>query len=135
MADVTTRRDFLRQGTVAGLTVGSLGALVGACGGSDEPTGGDAAGAPEGNIRYIKAPNLDDDAAIQKQLAAQFHRANPGITVKSSIYDIANAETELTTAFAGNDPADITQMQNTTWPEFAAAGALVDLTDRVKDPA
>jgi ABC-type glycerol-3-phosphate transport system substrate-binding protein len=135
MADVTTRRDFLRQGTVAGLTVGSLGALVGACGGSDEPAGGDAAGAPQGSIRYIKAPNVDEDAAIQKQLAAQFHRAEPGITVKSSIYDIANAETELTTAFAGNDPADITQMQNTTWPEFAAAGALVDLTDRVKDAA
>jgi len=132
MVDFTTRRDFLRHGTAAGLTVGSLGALLGACGDSDPERGAGSRGNVRGTIRYIKAPNLEDDERLQEAIAAEFHRANAGITVNPSIYDIANAETELTTAFAGNNPADITQMQNTTWPEFAAAGALVDLTDRVK---
>jgi ABC-type glycerol-3-phosphate transport system substrate-binding protein len=127
-----TRRRLLQHGAAAGLSTGSLSALLSACGGDDDSA--DRSNL-SGSITYIKGPNTDpaEDKRIQRQLEAAFRKVSPKIAVETRFYDPATAATRLTTAFAGNSPPDISQLQNVFWPRLAAAGALLDITDRVKD--
>ena len=125
-----SRRAFLERVTAAGVAVGA-GNILAACGG-----GGDAASSGSvaaGTITFIKGPNFDKDLAFQRQTAGTFHGRNPKITVQPKLYDWANVETQLTTAFAGPNPPDVIYMADTLWPKFAAAGALLDISSRVKD--
>jgi multiple sugar transport system substrate-binding protein len=127
-----SRREFLRAGAGGGLLLAS-GGLLAACGGDDpaSPANGEAAG----DIRFLKGPNWAEDLKWQRETAKAFTAENPKITVRPSLYDWATVETQLTTAFAGNEPPDIIYMADTLWPKFADANALLDLTDYVNDSA
>lgn len=126
-----SRRDLIQRGAALGFAATSAGTLLGAC-------GGDSQSAPKrasGVVTYLKNPTSADETALVNKVLPDFHRLQPNIKVVASAYDITAAETKLTTAFASNSPPDVTQMADTLWPKFAAAGALADLTDRVKDPS
>lgn len=126
-----SRRTFLLKG---GATVGTLGVggILAACGGGSS---GGAAGASTGAITFLKGPNAANDLDLQKTAAKRFTAAHPKIKVTPSMYDWASVETKLTSSYASNTPPDVCYMADTLWPKFAAAGALADITDRVKDPA
>jgi multiple sugar transport system substrate-binding protein len=130
----TSRREFLRRGAGAGMLLSAGGGLLAACGDSSGAAKGTAAAA-SGSIRFLKGPNWADDLSWQRETAAAFTKAHPSITVTPSLYDWASVETQLTTAFASNAPPDIVYMADTLWPKFADAGALLDLSDYVNDPA
>jgi multiple sugar transport system substrate-binding protein len=133
MGASTSRREFLRRGAEAGALL-SAGGLLAACGGE---SGGAAANATtaSGTIRFLKGPNFADDLAWQRESAAAFTQRHPKIHITPSLYDWASVETQLTTAFASNAPPDMVYMADTLWPKFADAGALLDLTEYVDDPA
>ena len=132
MQEGTSRREFLRYGAGGGLLF-ATGGLVAACGGDDSSSA--AKGEASGTVRFLKGPNWADDLKWQRQTAQAFTREHPKIQVTPSLYDWASVETQLTTAFASNSPPDIVYMADTLWPKFADAGALLDLTDYVNDPA
>jgi multiple sugar transport system substrate-binding protein len=69
-------------------------------------------------------------------LIAEFERANPEIRVRVQQIPWVAAYEKLLTAFAGESLPDVCQLGNTWIAEFAALGALDDLTPRVgKDAA
>jgi ABC-type glycerol-3-phosphate transport system substrate-binding protein len=122
-----SRRGFLERVAATGVVAGS-GGLLAACGGDD---GEDSIAA--GTITFIKGPNFEDDLKFQKELGRRFNASHPKITVQARLYDWANVETQLTTAFASPNPPDVVYMADTLWPKFAAAGALKDITDEVNE--
>lgn len=129
-----TRREFVRVGAGGGLLLLSGGGLLAACGGDDDAAPGPD-GEVAGDIRFLKGPNWADDLKWQRDTAKAFTAEHPNVTVKPSLYDWASVETQLTTAFAGNQPPDIIYMADTLWPKFADANALLDLTEYVNDSA
>ncbi len=124
-----SRRSFLERVAATGVVVGGAG-LFAACGGDDDD---DAVAA--GTITFIKGPNFEDDLKFQQGLGKSFQASHPKVTVKARLYDWANVETQLTTAFASPNPPDVVYMADTLWPRFADANALLDLTEYVNDPA
>jgi ABC-type glycerol-3-phosphate transport system substrate-binding protein len=132
LAQPLSRRQLLGRGAGAGLLL-SAGGLLAACGdsGSKAATTGEASG----SIRFLKGPNWADDLKWERKIAAAFTAEHPKIKVTPALYDWASVETQLTTAFASNSPPDIVYMADTLWPKFADAGALLDLSDYVDDPA
>ncbi len=133
MGEGTSRRDFLRAGAGGGLLLATSGFAV-ACGG-DDPSPAAQGDEVAGDIRFLKGPNWADDLKWQREAARAFTAEHPRIEVEPSLYDWASVETQLTTAFAGNEPPDIVYMADTLWPKFADVGALLDLSDYVDDPA
>ncbi len=133
MSEGKSRREFLRYGAGGGLVL-VTGGLAAACG-SDDTTKSAAKGEVAGDVSFLKGPNWADDLKWQRETARAFTADHPRITVEPNLYDWASVETQLTTAFAGNAPPDIVYMADTLWPRFADAGALLDLTPYVDDPA
>jgi ABC-type glycerol-3-phosphate transport system substrate-binding protein len=127
-AAVLSRRQLLELGAAGGIVLVG-GGLVGACGGDEGPAG--ARGAVEGTISYVKGPFSDVDLRIQRQLARGFERQHPKARIKPSLYAWESREAELTTAFASPSPPDVSYQGDAIWVPFAAAGGLVDLTERV----
>jgi multiple sugar transport system substrate-binding protein len=133
-----SRRNFLIRG---GAALGAIGAggLLAACGGGGKSGGsgggGGGGGEVAGDITFLKGPNAANDLDLQKAAAAKFMAEKPKIKVTPSMYDWASVETKLTSSYASNTPPDVCYMADTLWPKFAAAGALADITDRVKDPS
>ncbi|MGH2944889.1 MAG: extracellular solute-binding protein [Solirubrobacteraceae bacterium] len=105
------------------------GGLLAACGGDDDPSG--AARDLKGTISYVKGPFSDDDLAIQKRLAENFQAEHPGVRIEPSLYAWESREAELTTAFASQAPPDVSYQGDAIWVPFAAAGGLMDLSERV----
>jgi len=129
--DPLSRRDFLRSGALAGAAV-SVGPLLASCGGEEEA---DNAATGKATINYLKGPNHENDLRFQENFAREFRARNPNITVQPSLYDWGNADTELTTAYASEDPPDVVYTGDSFWPKFAEAGALLDLSEYVNDPS
>lgn len=123
-----SRRELLERGAAGGLLLVSGGFLA-ACGGEDSPS--QSSGDITGTISYVKGPFNDDDLAIQKRLAQAFQRRHSGARVRPSLYAWESREAELTTGFASQSPPDVSYQGDAIWVPFAAAGGLVDLSERV----
>jgi multiple sugar transport system substrate-binding protein len=121
-----SRREFLKVGGAAALSLSGLAALAG-CGG-----GGGGSATAKGTVSYIKGPHSTNDLVLQQQLAAEFKKAHPEITVKPALYDWSTSDTKLTAAYASPNPPDVAYLVTAVFPKFADAGAIMDLTDRVK---
>ncbi|GIV62405.1 MAG: sugar ABC transporter substrate-binding protein [Rhodothermaceae bacterium] len=65
---------------------------------------------------------------VVARLLPDFEREHPGIRVRVQPIPWASAHEKLLTAFAGDATPDLCQLGNTWIPEFAALGALEDLT-------
>lgn len=128
-----SRRDFLKMSAVSGAALASGGVLA-ACGGSSSTK---TAAKTSGPVRLTTAKFdwVPNDLAYQQKLATQFHQTHPNITVVPASYPTTTEAAYLTSQYASSSPPDIVYHADNTWVEFAAAGALLDITDRVKDPA
>ena len=117
----TSRRRVLGLGTTA-LT----GLAVGGCAGGDSTVNGKTV------VTFLNWEETKGQP-LGEAIAA-FEKKNPDIqveiqpTISGSGYD-----TKMRTALAGNNPPDIFRINDDYIPEFAANGALLDLSGYVKD--
>jgi ABC-type glycerol-3-phosphate transport system substrate-binding protein len=87
---------------------------------------------PRGEISFLKAPHhAQDRRFIREHIAAFAKRQRDDVSVKVSYFDWATLDADLTAAFS-SDPPDLTYLVSRAWARFADAGALADMTDRVK---
>ncbi|MBB6172798.1 N,N'-diacetylchitobiose transport system substrate-binding protein [Nocardiopsis mwathae] len=112
--------------TVAALGT-SLALLATACGG-----GGDGAADGDTLEVWIMDGTNPDAGDYFADVAAAF-KERTGADVRVEFVQWADAHDKFVTAIAGRRLPDIAEVGSTWTPEFADAGALVDLTDRVGD--
>ncbi|WP_106767319.1 sugar ABC transporter substrate-binding protein [Paenibacillus faecalis] len=97
--------------------------ILAGCGSNEsESSGGDS----EGGTKELKVWLMGDET--DKTLINEFEEKNPGIKVSVQSIPWANAHDKLLTAVASKSGPDVVQMGTTWIPEFAEAGALLDLT-------
>jgi multiple sugar transport system substrate-binding protein len=71
------------------------------------------------------------EGEVVRALVPDFERLNPGVRVRVQQIPWSAAHEKLLTAYVGETTPDVAQMGNTWIPEFAAIGAIDDLTARV----
>ena len=136
---MTSRRMIRSATTVAALLVTSA-ALAG-CGG-DDPSGTDNPavnkGAGEGAVEDPTEPTtvtffswIGNDPAMKKT-AEKFNKLHPNITIKFQNVPAESAAQVLTTRIAGNNPPDVAFVNASDTSDYAARGALVDLTNYIE---
>ena len=131
--------------TLAVLATASL--LVAACGGDDDddaagttPAGSDApatdgTAAPAGDGETIRLwLNANDTPQeVVDYAIAEFNKVHPDVTVQLERQQWTGLVEKLTTALSGNDAPDIVEFGNTQAQSFEAAGAVVDLSDKLEE--
>jgi multiple sugar transport system substrate-binding protein len=116
-----TRRDFLHSiGLVSG--VGCMSQLAGACSKNEAPAGEESVV----NILWSDVTNA------YAPLLADFTRAT-GIQVIQTIVPYNQRLDKINTAVLGGGDFDVLQMDTVWTAQFAAAGWVDDLTDRITD--
>ena len=75
---------------------------------------------------------LGREGEVAGDLVREFERRNPGIRVEVQQIPFTAGHEKLLTAFVGRATPDVAQVGNTWVPEFAALGAIEDLTDRAR---
>src|SRR5690606_33053593 len=76
---------------------------------------------------------MGEEGKKLSELTAKFEEQNPGIKVKVQAIPWDTAHDKLLTAVASGKGPDVLQLGTTWVPEFADAGALLDLTSYLKD--
>jgi multiple sugar transport system substrate-binding protein len=80
------------------------------------------------NLSVWKAPHTDDDQVFFDEQLAVFMEQNPGIQVEYRVTPWATWQETYTSAFASDEPPDVSYVVDSFFPKFADAGALVDLS-------
>ncbi|GAB3212528.1 sugar ABC transporter substrate-binding protein [Marinactinospora thermotolerans] len=95
--------------------------------------GGDSSGGGERTLDvWIMEGTHPDASAFFDEVAADFEERT-GATVNVEFIPWADAHDKFVTAIAGDTMPDVAEVGTTWTPEFAQAGALADITDRVGD--
>jgi multiple sugar transport system substrate-binding protein len=71
------------------------------------------------------------NSPTMKKLAQQFHEEHPNITIKFENVPAEQAGQVLTTRIAGNNAPDVAYVNASDTSDYAARGAVVDLTDYI----
>jgi N,N'-diacetylchitobiose transport system substrate-binding protein len=80
---------------------------------------------------WLMNGSASDD--LVKQLNTEFEAAHPGVTVKYEVQQWNGIVSRLNGALAAPQPPDVVETGNTQTANYAAAGALMDLTDKRAD--
>lgn len=128
--DPLSRRALLKIGMSSAVALPTAQFLA-ACGGGGQSTAGKDVG---GSLTYISGPNNDKDQGFKDALASAFTKEHKDVKVRSTFFDWETMDADLTAAYAGDAPPDVAYLVSRAWPQYAAAGALADLTERVKSP-
>ncbi len=105
--------------TVACMLVFSL--ILAGCGGKDKTTTADGK-------RILKVWGMGGEGGSLPNMVEAFEKANPDIDVQVQQIPWDSAHDKLLTAVASKNGPDVIQMGMTWIPEFANAGALLDLS-------
>jgi ABC-type glycerol-3-phosphate transport system substrate-binding protein len=119
------RAELLRRAAALGVSLTAFGGIAGAV------TGSAGAATQAITLRYQKGPHIANDLEVQNRYSKVYTAKRPNVTIKNELYDWGQMATQLTTEFASSPP-DITYEVDIVYPTFAKAGALVDLTSRVR---
>jgi multiple sugar transport system substrate-binding protein len=119
-----SRRKVLQRAAAGGLAL-TWGGAISAC-------SNDGSDSSQRTLTFIKGPHHPDELKFQRANAAAFMQAHKDYRIDPSLYDWGTVDTELTTAFASSNPPDISYLVTRLWTQFADAGAIQDVTDRVK---
>ncbi len=84
--------------------------------------------APAGGGTTLRFWTFGREGEVVGELLAEFERAHPGTHVVVQNMPLSAAHEKLLTAFAGDALPDLCQLGNTWIPEFAALGALEELS-------
>ena len=107
-------------------TVVAAGLLLAACGSGSS---GDDESATSLTWWVMKGTNPDSSAFYAD--AKKEFKAKTGATLKIQEVEWADAHDKLVRTFAGGGGPDVSEIGTTWTPEFAAAGGLADLSDRI----
>lgn len=110
------------------LIVTLLSVVLSACGNDNKDDGGSSSGSDK-----ITVWAMGEEGKLLKEMAKEFEKENEGLTVEVQALPWENAHDKLLTAVASGNGPDVLQLGATWIPEFAEAGALLDLSDYVKD--
>jgi N,N'-diacetylchitobiose transport system substrate-binding protein len=80
---------------------------------------------------WLMNGSASDD--LVKQLNTEFEAAHPGVTVKYEVQQWNGIVSRLNGALAAPQPPDVVETGNTQTANYAAAGALLDVTDKRAD--
>lgn len=97
------------------------------------PIGGQALASSEGEtltVWIMEGTNPDPEPFFEA--VAEAFTAETGATLDVQFVQWADAKDQFTTGIAGGTLPDVAEVGTTWTPEFAAAGALVDVTERVE---
>jgi len=83
---------------------------------------------PDDSETTLRIWAMGREGEVLQQLMPEFERRHPGIHVDIQQLPWTSAHEKLLTAFAGDATPDLCQLGNTWIPEFAALGALDDLS-------
>ena len=134
-----TRRRIRSTTAVAATLLLASSALAGCAGGDSSGTDNPAArkGAGEGAVKDPTEPTtvtffswIGSDPNMKKT-AADFEELHPNIDIKFQNVPAEQAAQVLTTRIAGNNPPDVAYVNASDTADYAARGALVDLTDYI----
>src|SRR5258705_8996700 len=92
-----------------------------------------ASTAPEARTLTVWLMNGSAGDDLIKQLNDEFTAAHPGVTVKYEVQQWNGIVSRLNGALAAPEPPDVVETGNTQTANYAAAGALMDLTDKRAD--
>ena len=109
-----------------------------ACGGqTEESPGNTQQGKGAGPVPEPEEPTTVTffswvgNSPTMKKLAKQFHEEHPNITIKFENVPAEQAGQVLTTRIAGNNAPDVAYVNASDTSDYAARGAVVDLTDYI----
>jgi multiple sugar transport system substrate-binding protein len=108
--------------------------LVACSVGTKPKTGG---GAGQGPVKDPKSPvtitfsSWVGSDPTMKQMAADFHKLHPNITIQFQNVSADNASEKLTTQIAGGDPPDVAYIDASATADFASRDALVNLDNYI----
>ncbi|WP_026180892.1 sugar ABC transporter substrate-binding protein [Demetria terragena] len=120
----------MRSTRMSGIAaVAAAGILLAGCG--DDGTTGGSEGGGDKDITWwvMKGTNANAKTFYDDVKAA--YKKKTGGTLTVSEVEWADAHDRLVRAFAGGDGPDVSEIGTTWTPEFAAAGGLTDLTDKI----
>lgn len=89
--------------------------------------------APEARTLTVWLMNGSASDDLVKALNAEFEAAHPGVTVKYEVQQWNGIVSRLNGALAAPQPPDVVETGNTQTANYAAAGALADVTDKRAD--
>lgn len=119
---------FTSKSAVAAALATSL--VLAGCGDSGSSGGSDDTSGKQITFWIMKGTNPDASSYYKK--AKKAFKKETGATVKIQEVDWENAHKKFVTSFAGDTGPDVAEIGTTWTPEFAAAGGLADVTDKVK---
>jgi len=114
------------------ITVLIMSMFLAACGTSentDDAGGGEGAGDKQ---KTISVWAMGEEGKKLSELSAKFEEENPNIKVNVQAIPWDTAHDKLLTAVASGKGPDVLQLGSTWVPEFADAGALLDLTPHLE---
>ncbi|GAA2179764.1 sugar ABC transporter substrate-binding protein [Brooklawnia cerclae] len=121
----------LLLGLTAGVMAFGLAACSGGTPGTDASSSGGKIGEGKTLTVWIMEGTNPDATAFFDQVKTSF-KDSTGADVDIEMVPWASAKDKFATAIAGGTTPDVAEVGTTWTPEFADAGALVDLTDRVE---
>ncbi len=89
--------------------------------------------APEARTLTVWLMNGSASDDLVKALNTEFEAAHPGVTVKYEVQQWNGIVSRLNGALAAPQPPDVVETGNTQTANYAAAGALMDVTDKRAD--
>jgi len=92
-----------------------------------------ASSAPQAQTLTVWLMNGSASDDLVKQLNTEFEAAHPGVTVKYEVQQWNAIVSRLNGALAAPEPPDVVETGNTQTANYAAAGALMDLTAKRAD--
>ncbi|MGH3390199.1 MAG: ABC transporter substrate-binding protein, partial [Actinomadura sp.] len=110
---------------VAAVTV----VLAAGCSGGGD--GGESAAGKPVKLRFLSLAWQKESVAANKQLVAEWNKANPNIQVEYVQGSWDNVNDQLVTAFEAGDPPDVIHEDSPALSGFASRGFLLDLTGKV----
>jgi N,N'-diacetylchitobiose transport system substrate-binding protein len=102
-------------------------------GGASPSTAGEASAPAEARTLTVWLMNGSASDDLVKELNAEFEAAHPGVTVKYEVQQWNGIVSRLNGALAAPQPPDVVETGNTQTANYAAAGALSDVTDKRAD--
>ncbi|WP_156723980.1 sugar ABC transporter substrate-binding protein [Streptomyces apocyni] len=127
----------MKRRVIAAVGIGmTLGLTATACGGDDsgDKAKGNGSGKGKTLTVWIMEGTNPDPEPFFKEAAAAFKKQT-GASIKVEYQQWASAQKKFTTAIEGgkDQVPDVAEVGTTWVPQFAETGALVDVTDKVKE--
>jgi multiple sugar transport system substrate-binding protein len=122
----------LKRPALMGAAVLALVSVTTGCGGDSGSGSGDEGGSQVITI-WDQEQSAKDIAEGYDSVVQQFEEAHPGVTVKVETFPFAQYRDKMLVAMKGGTGPDIMTLDQVWTPEFAAAGLIAPLDDRIAD--